>query len=159
MKNLSKSQSVAVFVSVAVVAYLLFGGQLMSFLNPQAINTDNQQTMTEENQQGIASQDIKTGEGDVAEAGDTLTVHYVGTLTDGRVFDSSVDRGTPFVFTLGTGQVIRGWDEGMEGMRVGGRRLLVLSPEYAYGASAVGSIPANSTLVFEVELLNVEKAR
>ena len=131
----------------------------MGFLNPGAINTDNQQIMSQENQEGIGSQDITTGEGEVAEAGDILTVHYVGTLTDGRVFDSSVDRGTPFVFTLGVGQVIRGWDEGMEGMRVGGRRLLVISPEYAYGASDVGSIPANSTLVFEVELLNVEKGQ
>jgi FKBP-type peptidyl-prolyl cis-trans isomerase len=128
----------------------------MSFLNPQGINTDNQQIMSQENQEGVESQDITTGDGETAEAGDTLTVHYVGTLTDGRVFDSSVDRGTPFVFTLGVGQVIRGWDEGMEGMRVGGRRLLVIPSEYAYGPNDVGSIPANSTLIFEVELLDVE---
>ena len=102
-------------------------------------------------------EEVAVGTGVVAEAGDVLTVHYVGTLTDGRVFDSSRDRNTPFDFTLGMDSVIRGWDEGLVGMRVGGKRMLVIPPSYGYGAQGVGTIPANSTLIFEVELLNVKK--
>jgi len=84
-------------------------------------------------------------------------VHYVGTLSDGKVFDSSLDRNTPFSFTLGVGQVIRGWDEGFSDMQVGGKRLIIVAPDYGYGEQGVGTIPPNSTLIFEVELLDVEK--
>ena len=99
--------------------------------------------------------DLMIGSGEEAKTGETLTVHYVGTLVDGKKFDSSYDRGEPFSFTLGAGQVIRGWDEGMLGMKVGGKRKLVIPPDFGYGARDVGNglIPANSTLVFEVELL------
>jgi len=98
------------------------------------------------------------GDGVLAETGDTISVHYVGTLEDSRVFDSSRDRNTPFRFTLGTGQVIRGWDEGLVGMRVGGKRILIISPEFGYGGQGVGTIPPNSVLQFEVELLDAEKS-
>lgn len=100
--------------------------------------------------------DDVVGTGAEAVPGKTVVVHYTGTLTNGTKFDSSRDRGTPFEFVLGSGQVIRGWDEGVKGMKVGGKRRLVIPPEMAYGAQAVGPIPANSTLLFEVELLQVK---
>jgi len=105
--------------------------------------------------QGMTIEDIKTGTGVTAESGKMVTVHYVGTLTNGTKFDSSRDRGTPFTFDLGAGQVIEGWDKGVAGMKVGGVRKLTIPPDLGYGNRAIGSIPANSTLVFEVELLKV----
>ncbi len=100
--------------------------------------------------------DTKVGTGDVAVAGKGVTVHYTGWLTDGTKFDSSKDRGTPFQFQLGSGQVIKGWDQGVAGMKVGGVRKLTIPPELGYGARGAGGvIPPNATLVFEVELLGV----
>jgi FKBP-type peptidyl-prolyl cis-trans isomerase len=104
---------------------------------------------------GLQYRDEAVGDGPEARAGQMVSVHYTGTLTDGKKFDSSRDRGQPFEFPLGGGRVIRGWDEGVAGMRVGGRRQLVIPPELGYGARAMGPIPANSTLVFDVELLGV----
>ncbi len=99
--------------------------------------------------------DLVVGNGATAASGDTLTVHYLGTLTNGAKFDSSYDRNQPFTFRLGVGQVIAGWDQGLPGMRVGGRRKLTIPPALGYGNQAAGSIPPNSTLVFEVELLSI----
>lgn len=96
------------------------------------------------------------GTGPTAEAGKVLTVHYTGSLEDGTVFDSSVSRNTPFTFVLGSGEVIRGWDEGLVGMKAGGKRVLRISPDYGYGAQGGGPIPPNATLIFDVELLGVE---
>jgi FKBP-type peptidyl-prolyl cis-trans isomerase len=104
---------------------------------------------------GLQYRDDAVGDGPEARAGQTVSVHYTGTLTDGTKFDSSRDRGQPFQFPLGGGRVIRGWDEGVEGMKVGGRRRLVIPPDLGYGPRPVGPIPANSTLVFDVELLGV----
>lgn len=99
---------------------------------------------------------LKAGIGTEATAGKRVRVHYTGWLTDGTKFDSSVDRGRPFEFNLGQGQVIQGWDQGVEGMRVGGKRKLTIPPELGYGARGAGGvIPPNATLVFEVELLEV----
>jgi len=99
---------------------------------------------------------IVEGSGVESKVGDSLTVHYTGMLEDGTKFDSSVDRGTPFNFILGIGQVIEGWEKGMEGMKVGEKRKLTIQPEYAYGERGVpGVIPPNATLIFEVELLEI----
>jgi FKBP-type peptidyl-prolyl cis-trans isomerase FkpA len=105
---------------------------------------------------GLQYWDLKKGTGAVAKAGQTVKVHYTGWLTDGKKFDSSVDRNEPFTFPLGGGQVIKGWDEGVAGMKVGGKRQLRIPPELGYGAGGAGAaIPPNATLVFDVELLGV----
>ncbi len=105
---------------------------------------------------GLQYVDIKKGEGREAHAGETASVHYTGWLTNGTKFDSSKDRGEPFAFRLGAGQVIRGWDEGVEGMHIGGIRKLTIPPQLGYGARGAGNvIPPNATLVFEVELLDL----
>jgi FKBP-type peptidyl-prolyl cis-trans isomerase len=99
---------------------------------------------------------LEEGSGDqVVKSGDTITVHYTGTLVDGTKFDSSVDRGEPFTFTIGSGQVIQGWEQGFSGMKVGEKRRLTIPPEMGYGDRATGSIPANSVLIFEVELISI----
>ena len=100
---------------------------------------------------------IEVGTGDKAEAGKTAVVHYTGWLLDGTKFDSSVDRGTPFEFQLGAGRVIKGWDEGVATMNIGGKVELVIPPDLGYGASGAGGvIPPNATLKFEVELLDMK---
>jgi len=104
---------------------------------------------------GLYYQDLVVGEGEEATVQAQITVHYTGWLHDGTKFDSSVDRNQPFTFTLGIGYVIAGWDEGVQGMRVGGKRKLVIPPHLGYGPARNGSIPGNSTLVFDVELLGV----
>jgi FKBP-type peptidyl-prolyl cis-trans isomerase len=106
---------------------------------------------------GLKYVDLVVGTGPEAEAGKTVVVHYKGWLTDGTPFDSSVDRG-PFSFALGAGRVIKGWDEGVAGMKVGGKRKLVIPPQLGYGARGAGSvIPPNAELIFEVELLKIAK--
>jgi FKBP-type peptidyl-prolyl cis-trans isomerase FkpA len=106
---------------------------------------------------GFWYSDVSVGQGDEAAPGRTVSVHYTGWLPDGTKFDSSRDRGEPFAFTLGSGQVIAGWDEGVKGMKVGGRRKLVLPPQLAYGdGGAPPTIPPGATLVFDVEVLKVE---
>lgn len=156
MKKLNKNQWIAVTAGLVLLGYLLFASPAVNFFNSATSgNTDVSGSVPES---GVTIKDVVVGEGATAEAGDVLTVHYVGTFSDGRVFDSSLDRNTPFDFTLGVGQVIRGWDEGFNGMKVGGKRILVIAPDYAYGAQGVGTIPPNSTLTFEVELLNVSKS-
>jgi FKBP-type peptidyl-prolyl cis-trans isomerase len=107
---------------------------------------------------GLKYTDVKVGDGDIAEAGMTATVHYTGWLTDGTKFDSSLDRGQPFAFKLGAGQVIKGWDEGVKGMRIGGKRHLVIPSDMGYGANgAPPVIPPNATLEFDVDLLGLSK--
>ena len=119
---------------------------------------DNQVT---EMPDGLKYTDSKTGDGATAKSGNKVSVHYTGWLSDngakGKKFDSSVDRGQPFQFTLGAKQVIAGWDEGVAGMKVGGKRTLTIPPELGYGArGAPGAIPPNATLIFDVELLQVQ---
>lgn len=106
---------------------------------------------------GLQYLDMEEGQGAVAVAGRTVTVHYTGTLRGGKKFDSSLDRDEPFTFELGAGRVIKGWDEGVAGMRIGGKRKLIIPPELGYGSRGAGSvIPPGATLFFDVELLGVE---
>jgi FKBP-type peptidyl-prolyl cis-trans isomerase len=106
---------------------------------------------------GLKYEVLREGNGPVAKSGQTVSVHYTGWLTDGTKFDSSVDRGQPFSFTLGAGQVIKGWDEGVAGMKVGEKRKLTIPSDLGYGQRGAGSvIPPNATLVFDVELLGIQ---
>lgn len=107
---------------------------------------------------GLVVAEVHEGEGAVASKGKTVSVHYTGRLTDGTKFDSSYDRGQPIDFPLGAGVVIKGWDQGIDGMKVGGKRKLTIPPELAYGARGTpgGPIPPNATLVFDVELVAVK---
>ncbi len=148
---MNKKQGIGVAVAIFIIGYVFFSDSLMKMFFPRTNNSQNT-NMT----QTFTAVDTKVGNGPIATSGNELTVHYVGTLSDGQVFDSSRTRGTPFKFTLGGGNVIRGWDEGLVGMRVGGVRKLVISPEYGYGSQAIGPIPPNSTLYFEVELLDAK---
>ena len=106
---------------------------------------------------GLVIEDIKIGDGQEVEKFNIVTVNYTGLLEDGTKFDSSLNPGrTPFRFTVGAGQVIKGWDEGLIGMKVGGKRKLTIPPELGYGSRDSGPIPANSTLIFEIDLLGIE---
>lgn len=116
-------------------------------------NPDAEMLTTES---GLQYQDVVVGTGKEAVSGNRVSVHYTGTFPDGTVFDSSVSRGVPFEFVLGAGQVIKGWDEGVAGMKIGGKRLLIIPAELGYGSRQVGPIPPNSILHFEVELLGIQ---
>jgi peptidylprolyl isomerase/FKBP-type peptidyl-prolyl cis-trans isomerase FkpA len=124
---------------------------------PSPTPSDNININKKENMEELKIEDIKIGEGAEAVNGNTLTVNYSGTLVDGTKFDSSYDRNQPFSFVLGQGRVIKGWDMGLLGMKVGGKRKLTIPSELGYGTQGAGSdIPPNATLIFEIELLNVE---
>lgn len=147
MKNL--------IISLAlIVAVVLLGVALMQ----RAPKTETiEQGNTMEQASGLKIETLQEGSGKEALNGSTVTVHYTGTLEDGTKFDSSVDRGQPFSFTLGVGQVIAGWDQGVLGMKVGEKRRLTIPSDLAYGDSGVpGAIPPGATLLFDVELLNVQ---
>jgi FKBP-type peptidyl-prolyl cis-trans isomerase len=103
----------------------------------------------------LVVEDLVVGTGATAAVGDTVTVNYIGTFTNGTKFDSSYDRNQPFPFRLGAGQVITGFDQGVTGMKVGGKRRLTIPPSLAYGSQGQGSIPPNTTLVFEIDLLSI----
>ena len=150
MQNLNKNEWVAAIVAICVVGFFfVFGPQVLALFN------SNKTTTTMNSQ--IKIQDTVIGTGFVAALGQRVTVHYTGRFTNGAVFDSSVARKEPFSFVLGTGQVIPGWDQGVVGMKVGGKRTLVIPPELAYGPNDYGPIPGNSILIFDIELLRVEK--
>ena len=146
-------------IAIVVVALLVIAAVVyFAFLrNTSSSNpsTSNQGMITTAS--GLQYEDMVVGSGAEAQAGDTVSVHYTGWLEDGTKFDSSVDRGVPFEFTLGKGMVIKGWDEGVAGMKVGGKRRLIIPPELGYGASGAGGvIPPNATLIFEVELIEIK---
>lgn len=164
MKKLTRNRWIAVCAAVVVGIIFYATGTFGFFNNQGAVNLDNFQAMDSTSNTSFSSsvagfeiQDIVVGTGAEAKAGKILSVHYTGALTDGRVFDSSVNRGKPFEFTLGAGQVIAGWEKGFTGMKVGGKRRLVIPSDYAYGTKGVsGLIPPNSALIFEVNLLDVK---
>ena len=125
----------------------------------EATHTNSTITPTEETSNEnkfMKINDIKVGLGQVAGSGDMVAVHYVGRLQDGTEFDNSHKRGAPIEFTIGAGQVIKGWEEGIDGMQVGGERTLVIPPEKAYGDAGIGPIPGGATLVFTVELVEIK---
>lgn len=137
---------IALSVSVIVIGFLVY-----------AVYSSLQQDRMTTTTSGLQYQDLVVGSGAAAKAGDTVSVHYTGWLEDGTKFDSSVDRNEPFEFTIGANMVIKGWDEGLQGMKVGGKRKLVIPPGLAYGADGAGGvIPGNATLTFEVELLAIK---
>ncbi len=126
--------------------------------NGEQVNTNNMDTNNATNTEETLKEQSTTG---VVKNGDTVSVHYTGTLESGKKFDSSVDRGTPFQFTVGAGQVIKGWDQGLLGMKVGEKKKLVLPPDLAYGPSGITMpdgtvvIPQNATLIFDIELISI----
>ncbi len=122
---------------------------------PSASQSQSQPKPQTEMLNGIKTEILQPGTGVGAKTGDTVTVHYVGTLTNGQKFDASRDHGQPFSFPLGAGQVIKGWDQGVVGMKVGEQRRLTIPPALGYGAGGAGPIPPNSTLIFEIELLKI----
>ena len=160
-------------VCVVVLALAQFSGQQNAAIadeethNQPAIATVTENnnliasnTMSDDNvlttDSGLKYIELKEGTGATPKAGQTVVVHYTGTLEDGTKFDSSRDRKQPFSFKVGAGQVIKGWDEGLSTMKVGGRRQLIIPPELGYGARGAGGvIPANATLIFDVELLKI----
>ena len=154
MKKLTKNEYIGVSVGIVLIGFLLFGANFWGLFSNSDKDTTAPMNIPAS---GVQTEDIVVGTGATASPGDTITVNYKGALADGKVFDSSYDRNQPFSFILGSGKVIRGWDEGFNGMRVGGKRRLVIAPDYGYGDKSIGPIPANSTLIFDVELLNVAK--
>lgn len=146
-----KKENLGVVVAIAVVLVFVFVGGMGIF---NSLTTDNKvETNTTS---GLIINDVVIGSGEEAVVGSIVTVHYTGVFENGTKFDSSRDRGEPFTFELGKGMVIAGWDQGVLGMKVGGKRNLVIPPELGYGANDYGPIPGGSTLMFEVELLDVK---
>ncbi|MFL6215324.1 MAG: FKBP-type peptidyl-prolyl cis-trans isomerase [Blastocatellia bacterium] len=131
------------------IAVLIAGAALMAGCGHNA----GQEVTT---QTGLKYVDEVVGTGEKPKLGKTVVIHYTGTFTDGTKFESSVDRGQPYEFRIGTGSVIAGWDEGILSMRVGGKRKLIIPPNLGYGAQGSSKIPPNSTLIFEIELLGVK---
>jgi FKBP-type peptidyl-prolyl cis-trans isomerase len=162
MNEASKNKWIAMVVAIVIVAFFFGTMVLYSFnknvgkdLNKITTNTNTMTTTT--SPEGLIIEEKAVGTGDEAVAGKTVFVNYTGTLENGTKFDSSYDRGEPIEFVLGTGRVIKGWDMGIAGMKVGGKRRLVIPADLAYGNRAVGGvIPANAVLVFEVELVGVK---
>ena len=145
-----KRLSILTIIVLVAFTWILQGGNIMAASEKES----NAQEVTTPS--GLKYVDQVVGTGDVAVAGKTASVHYTGWLENGKKFDSSVDRGQPFSFPLGDGRVIKGWDEGVQGMKVGGKRKLTIPSDLGYGSRGAGGvIPANATLIFDVELLGV----
>lgn len=149
-------------ITIGLLALFVIGG-IGGFIiynknqKPQSDTINNSEKMTILNKNGVQIEILKEGAGTEAKNGNTVAVHYTGILESGIKFDSSVDRGISFEFTLGAGQVIKGWDIGVEGMKVGEKRKLTIPSDLAYGSSGAGGvIPPNATLIFEVELLGIK---
>ena len=170
---INKFEAVGIFLSVSLMASALY---ILNFdAIPNASDTNSQASavvsVSDDRQlsdtildavdnkgkvMNLIIDDILIGEGASVKEGDTISVHYIGTLQNGQQFDNSYLKGVPFTFMVGTGEVIKGWDQGVVGMKVGGQRIIVVPAELAYGAQGVGPIPGNATLVFAIELLSIE---
>jgi FKBP-type peptidyl-prolyl cis-trans isomerase len=147
--------------TIVVFAVVVVAAQTTAKKPPARPNTNAPTKVTGpgvKTDDGLMYWDIRVGTGAAAKEGNRVRVHYTGWLTTGKKFDSSVDRNEPFDFTIGNGEVIKGWEEGVAGMRVGGRRQLRIPPELGYGANGTpdGTIPPNATLIFDVQLLQVQ---
>lgn len=158
---MSKENIIVGIIAIAIVIFAsLFIFGIMPTPNNNTASTQKGETMdnTIPAQQGeLKIEDIIVGQGQEAKSGDTVSVHYTGTLENGKKFDSSLDRGQPFETKIGVGSVIKGWDQGIPGMHVGGRRRLTIPSDLGYGAQEAGAdIPPNSTLIFEIELLEIK---
>jgi FKBP-type peptidyl-prolyl cis-trans isomerase len=151
--NVMKCKLIAAVILIGAVAgYTFFQKE------PNQPTPSKEEKKKENKKMELIIEDTLVGEGDVAAKKDTLKMHYTGKLENGKVFDSSHNRGEPLKFKLGVGQVIEGWDEGIAGMKVGGKRTLTIPPHMAYGERGAGaSIPPNSTLIFDIELVEVIK--
>ena len=142
-------------VVLIVIAIVIFALTAQPSVAPESQNTYSENTMNND-QESLDITTLREGTGEAAVAGDTVSVHYVGTLEDGTQFDSSRKSGRPFSFLLGSGEVIQGWDQGVAGMKVGELRKLVIPSDLGYGSRGSGPILPNSTLIFEVELLSIQ---
>jgi FKBP-type peptidyl-prolyl cis-trans isomerase len=160
-KNLLIALIIIILILVAGAVYLLLQNSKNTKIESSLtanVSGQSQQNSMSFDIQGMKVDVLQQGNGNEAKADDKVTVNYVGTLQNGTKFDSSIDRGQPFTFTLGQNSVIQGWELGVTGMKVGEKRKLTIPPELAYGNQAVGGvIPANSTLVFEVEMLGINQ--
>ena len=153
-----KAIYILIAVLVIIVGFFLTGNSSNKKIEESIKEETKMDTNTNNSTDSgkLVIEDIKLGTGEEVKSGDIVVMHYTGTLENGTKFDSSVDRNQPFETQIGVGSVIKGWDQGVPGMKVGGKRKLVIPPDLAYGPRATGPIPANSTLVFEVELLDVK---
>jgi FKBP-type peptidyl-prolyl cis-trans isomerase len=148
---------VIIVILIAVAIYFLVRPESSVSQNQPQSQDQNQQTPTSYDIQGMKVEILTQGSGNAAKSGDTVTVNYVGTLQNGTKFDSSIDRGQPFEFTLGQNGVIQGWELGVAGMKVGEKRKLTIPPELGYGSQGAGGIiPPNATLIFEIDLLGIK---
>lgn len=158
MKKLSKKEWIAVAAALVFVSYTLFGANIKGLFQKNMTNDDSLASVSTGIQNnGVVVNDITVGQGAEAKAGDRLSVHYILSLSDGTAIQNSKDFGQPFQFTLGAGEVIPGWEQGFNGMKVGGVRTIIIPPELGYGPNQAGPIPPNSTLVFTVELVSIEE--
>lgn len=155
-------RTIGIIVGVIILGSLL--GYALIVLLPQVRQNATQQSTTSREETSkkktmnndLKIEDTQVGSGDEVKSGDTIVIHYKGTLENGTQFDSSYDRGQPFETQIGVGRLIKGWDQGIPGMKVGGKRKLTIAPELGYGSQDMGSIPPNSTLIFEVELIDIK---
>lgn len=150
-----------IIIAILVIAIILIFGYILQDVmgNPigKTQDTATQPTAAMEPQEKVKIEDLQEGTGQEVKSGDTVVINYKGMLEDGTVFDSSYDRGQPFTTQIGVGQVIKGWDEGVPGMKVGGKRRLTIPPSLGYGETgAPPTIPPNATLIFEVELMGIQ---
>jgi FKBP-type peptidyl-prolyl cis-trans isomerase len=145
-------------IIILIIVLILIAIGVYFLLRPESSVSQNQQTSSSYDIQGMKVEILQQGTGEGAKSGDTITVNYVGTLQNGTKFDSSIDRGQPFKFTLGQNSVIQGWELGVVGMKAGEKRRLTIPPELGYGSRGAGGvIPPNATLVFEIDMLAINK--